>query len=102
MDNISDAEQWAISPSLLWLMVWTGGLLAELTHDSGPGGMAYIKHPVYACMRDWQAEAALGAFVIVQFTPSWAPPASTICVASGKAALELANLMEKLDAYDAK
>lgn len=91
--------------SLLWLMVWTGALLAELTHHSGPGGMAYIEHCAKACMRDWQAEAALGAFVIVQFTLSWAPPASTICVASGKAALELAYLMEKavlLDAYDAK
>jgi len=55
-------------------------------------------------MRDWQAEAPLGVFIIVQFTLSRASPACTICVASGKAALELAYLMEKatlLDAYDA-
>lgn len=51
-------------------MVWTGGLLAELTHDSGPGGMAYIEHYASACMRDWQAEAALGVFVIVRLTLS--------------------------------
>lgn len=51
-------------------MAWTGALLAELTHHSGPGGMAYIEHCAKACMRDWQAEAALGAFVIVRFTLS--------------------------------
>lgn len=36
--------------------------------DSGPGGMAYIEHRSNACSRDLQAEAALGAFVIVRFT----------------------------------